>query len=125
MLPPAPRTQSSATWKLRFADPVDVEERDREDLRDVAVHGAGIFPIAPISPQPARGISPSRSARISAPCSASRNMPDGPMNLSAFHSIGLWLAVTASPPAAPSSSTVSWTLGVGTMPTSTTSQPTD
>ena len=47
------------------------------------------------------------------------------MNLSAFHSIGLWLAVTASPPAAPCSSTASCTLGVGTIPTSTTSHPTD
>ena len=47
------------------------------------------------------------------------------MNLSAFHSMGLWLAVTASPPAAPRSSTASCTVGVGAMPTSTTSQPTD
>jgi hypothetical protein len=47
------------------------------------------------------------------------------MNLSAFHSIGLWLAVTASPPAAPRSSTASCTVGVGAIPTSTTSQPTD
>ncbi len=42
--------------------------------------------------------------------------PIGAMNLSAFHSIGLWLAVIASPPAAWWNSTASWTVGVGTTP---------
>ncbi|HVP69731.1 MAG TPA: hypothetical protein VMS45_00325, partial [Gemmatimonadaceae bacterium] len=40
----------------------------------------------------ARGIVPSTTARIAFPSSPSRKSPLAPMNLSAFHSIGLWLA---------------------------------
>ena len=47
------------------------------------------------------------------------------MNLSAFHSIGLWLAVIAIPPPAAWCSTASWIVGVGASPTVTTSHPTD
>ena len=39
--------------------------------------------------------------------------------------MGLWLAVRMSPPPAPWCSTAIWTVGVGTMPRSTTSTPTD
>ena len=35
--------------------------------------------------------------RTAAPDSASRKTPSGPTSLSAFHSIGLWLAVRISP----------------------------
>src|SRR5438093_11970155 len=52
-------------------------------------------------------------------------MPSGPTNLSAFHSIGLWLAVRMMPPAARWCSTASCTVGVATKPTSITSQPTE
>ena len=54
----------------------------------------------PIPSQPIRGGPSSARARTRAPASASRKIPSGPTNLSAFHSIGLWLAVIASPPAA-------------------------
>ena len=37
------------------------------------------------------------SARTSLPAPWSRKIPSGPTNLSAFHSIGLWLAVMISP----------------------------
>ena len=50
---------------------------------------------------------------ISAPAFASRNRPDDPMNLSAFHSIGLWLAEIMRPPAAPRCRTSKDTAGVG------------
>src|SRR5436190_23076625 len=52
-------------------------------------------------------------------------MPSGPTNLRAFHSMGLWLAVSTIPPAARWCSTASWTVGVGTRPTSITPHPTD
>jgi len=47
------------------------------------------------------------------------------MNLSAFHSAGLWLAVITRPPAAPWCSTANCAVGVGTRPHSTTVTPTD
>src|SRR2546425_8381800 len=52
-------------------------------------------------------------------------MPSGPTNFSAFHSMGLWLAVSTMPPAARWCSTASCAVGVLTSPTSITSQPTD
>src|SRR6267142_5619696 len=52
-------------------------------------------------------------------------MPSGPTNLSAFHSMGLWLAVRMMPPAARWCSTASCTVGVATKPTSITWHPTD
>jgi hypothetical protein len=64
----------------------------------------------------------SRNAPDRAP---SRKMPSSDTSLRAFHSAGLWLAVMPSPPAAPSSSTASRSVGVGTTPRSTTSHPTD
>ena len=69
--------------------------------------------------QVARAMPRSIAARIAAPSSADRKSPVGAMNLSAFHSIGLWLAVIARPPAAWSDSTASWIVGVGASPTST------
>src|SRR5579859_8059689 len=45
------------------------------------------------------------------------------MNLSAFHSTGLWLAVTTMPPASSPTSTAICAVGVGTMPRSTTFTP--
>src|SRR5206468_11450 len=52
-------------------------------------------------------------------------MPSDPTNFRAFHSMGLWLAVIAIPPPAWWCSTASCTVGVGTRPTSITSQPTE
>src|SRR5882672_1020616 len=52
-------------------------------------------------------------------------MASGPTNLSAFHSMGLWLAVRMMPPAARWCSTASCTVGVATKPTSITWHPTD
>ncbi len=46
----------------------------------------------------ARGNGWPTNARIAAPSAASRNSPVGPTNLSAFHSMGLWLAEIMSPP---------------------------
>ena len=54
----------------------------------------------PMSCQFAYGIPDSISARIANPSLASRNRPLAPISLSAFHSIGLWLAESISPPAA-------------------------
>ncbi len=65
------------------------------------------------------------SSRIAAPSAASRNIPVGPMNLSAFHSMGLWLADSITPPAAWWCSTASWQVGVVVSPMSMTVQPTD
>ena len=45
------------------------------------------------------------------------------MNFRAFHSTGLWLAVTTMPPSSRINSTASWAVGVGTIPRSTTSMP--
>ncbi len=56
--------------------------------------------VVPSRSSGAYGIPCATSARISAPCAALRKRPSGPMNLSAFHSIGLWLAVMPMPPAA-------------------------
>src|SRR5437016_2141906 len=50
-------------------------------------------------------------------------MPVEDMNFRPFHSIGLWLAVSDIPPDAPSCSTANCTVGVGTTPSATTSQP--
>ena len=47
------------------------------------------------------------------------------MNLSAFHSIGLWLAVRMMPPAARWWRAASWAVGVVVSPMSITSQPTE
>ena len=55
--------------------------------------------------------------------SGGRKVPPRTANFSAFHSAGLWLAVTAIPPAASASRTASISVGVGTMPSSTTSHP--
>ena len=57
--------------------------------------------------------------------SASRNVPSGAANLRAFHSAGLWLAVTWIPPSAPDRSTSNMSVGVATIPRSTTSHPTE
>ena len=57
--------------------------------------------------------------------SGGRNVPPLTANLSAFHSAGLWLAVTPSPPAAPVSRTASISVGVGTIPSSVTLHPTE
>ena len=51
--------------------------------------------------------------------------PSPSRHLRPFHSIGLWLAVTAMPPSAPSARIMSPTVGVIATPMSTTSQPTD
>src|SRR5512143_3221203 len=59
----------------------------------------------------------------SRPRAAVRKSPSLPTNLSAFHSGGLWLAVIAMPPCAPSWRTSSCTVGVGTTPRSLTRQP--
>jgi hypothetical protein len=72
-----------------------------------------------------RGGPASASARTAAPASASRKIPSGPTSLSAFHSIGLWLAVRISPAPAWWCSTASCVVGVGTTPRSMTSAPTD
>src|SRR5208283_2506836 len=52
-----------------------------------------------------------------------RNIPPGAKNFIPFHWIGLWLAVTAIPPAAFIFSTARATVGVGQMPIATTSHP--
>ena len=49
--------------------------------------------------------------------------PAGAMNFSPFHWMGLWLAVTAIPPAAFFLSTASATVGVGQIPMAITSHP--
>ena len=51
--------------------------------------------------------------------------PLGSPNFRAFHSAGLWLAVTAMPPDASEFSTASMSVGVDTTPRSTTSEPTE
>ncbi len=55
-------------------------------------------------------------------CAADRKMPSGPMNLSPFHWMGLWLAVITRPWALESSAAIS-TVGVGQIPRSNTSHP--
>ena len=82
-----------------------------------------------ITPKPSHGarVASSRNAksRNADIVSASRNVPSGAANLSAFHSAGLWLAVTSMPPNAPAFSTANMSVGVATIPRSTTEQPTD
>src|SRR6185503_7951413 len=58
-------------------------------------------------------------------CPASRNRPVEPMNFSAFHSGGLWLAVMAMPPCARRCRTWSCTVGTGHTPISITRLPVD
>ena len=79
------------------ADLLDVDHRETEDVREVPLqrrrilpHHAESLPAIPDRPL-------SASARTAAPASPSRKIPSGPTNLSAFHSIGLWLAVRISP----------------------------
>src|SRR5690349_10933446 len=80
----------------------------------------------PIPDQSARGSeSPAARSRTRAPSTVSRKMPSAPTNLSAFHSIGLWLAVRMIPPRARWCSTASWMVGVVVSPMSTISTPTD
>src|SRR5512139_1807581 len=62
-------------------------------------------------------------SRSSRPRAAPRKSPSLPTNLRAFHSGGLWLAVMAMPPCAPSCRTRTCTVGVGTTPRSLTRQP--
>jgi hypothetical protein len=56
-------------------------------------------------------------------CSALRKAPVLPMNFIAFHWMGLWDAVMASPPSAFKLGTENCTVGVATTPKSTTLQP--
>ena len=99
---------------------------------------AGPAPPAGAAPPPPRPASPHRpdpTARAESPPRAAREIgpsrvrpgtpPSAVANLRAFHSARLWLAVTAIPPAAPASRTAIMSVGVGTMPMSTTSHATD
>ena len=96
---PAPRTQSSATLNLRCADPLDVEKREREDRVDVPRDRVAVVGsiVAELVPRRARNPAVDERAHRRRPRRASRKSPLGPMNLSAFHSIGLWLAVIIEP----------------------------
>ena len=87
--------------ELARANPLDVEVRDRQDTFDVSRDAPG----RPSSTVPslshvARGIPLLDQRAHLGAFGASRNRPVGPMNLSAFHSIGLWLAEIIRPPAA-------------------------
>ena len=86
--------------EARGADGGDVDHRAARGPR----RGAGRRPRGPRArrrsrPSPSAAGPASASARTRAPASASRKIPSGPTNLSAFHSIGLWLAVRISPAA--------------------------
>ena len=79
--------------------------------------------IWPSSCHCARLIPFSTSARISMPSAFSRNNPVGPMNLSAFHSMGLWLAEMTTPASARMDEVMKAMPGVGSGPTSITLAP--
>ena len=95
----------------------DVDHRQREDLGEVPLRSPP-GPPAPRRAPPTRCAAgpPPPAPAPRAPASPSRKIPSGPTNLSAFHSIGLWLAVRISPAPAWWCSTASCTVGVGTMP---------
>jgi len=57
------------------------------------------------------------------PWASVKKKPPLPINLRALYSIGLWLAVTATPPAAPALLTANSTYGVVAIPISIISQP--
>src|SRR5258708_1186474 len=100
MTDPARRTQSRATLNLRRRIPGTSMygiERTRSRCLETARSSCSTVPS---SSQLARRIPFSIAARISKPSALSRNNPDGAMNLSAFHSTGLWLAEVINPPAA-------------------------
>ena len=100
--PPAPRTVSRATRKrhLRIASTstagsVSTLSRCRS-MAPVSAVTPGASPVlrAPSS------LPLAAQSRTRIPSAPSRKIPSPPMNFRAFHSLGLWLAVTAMPPPA-------------------------
>jgi hypothetical protein len=101
MMPlPAPWQQSSATRKRRARIPATSSHGSASSWRTCRSTAPSSVTTSPSWSHVARGMPASSSARMSAPSCAERNRPLGPMNLRAFHSMGLWLAVIAKPPAA-------------------------
>ena len=121
---PAPRTQSSATLNrlARMASTSRYGMASTDSMWRRATSSSCVT--VPILSHAAYGMPVSTRSRIAAPSLASRKSPLDPIHLSAFHSIGLWLADSISPPAAWWCSTANWQPGVVVSPMSMTSQPT-